>query len=174
MNLYQISEEVSRLSDLLQRDADGEATAEDREALAAYVEGMKTLAEEKADGYAKAIREHQAMAKARREEAMRLRDLADAEDARADRLSRFVCDAMRKMGMDRMHGMVFKLRVQQNGGKQPIDVFAATDEIPPQWQDVTMTVKPDKEKLRAALEAGDAEAAKYACLMERGYGLRIG
>ena len=173
MNLYRISEEVSRLCDMLEQEPmDG--SEERREAIALVVDGLREHANDSADRYATAIREMQATAKCRREEAARLRDLADAADNRADRLSRFLVECMDRIGVPRLEGQLFTLRVQRNGGSQPVDVLVAPEELPDRFREVTVTVRPDKDAIRKALEAGDEEARKVACLMERGRSLRIG
>ncbi len=175
-NLYELTEairaESERIAEMMERTQGDEAlmTQEDREANGAFLEGLRTEAGLKADGYAKAIRQVDARAEMRREEARRIADMAAADERRADSIRRFLVQCMGRAGMTKLEGAVFTIAVQQNGGKQPVEVIEGV-ELPDRFVKVTKSA--DREALRAALLAGDTEASQYAALGQRGVSLRI-
>lgn len=176
-SLYELSEairaEEERISDIMERTQGEEAlmTPEDREAVSAFIDGLRTEANLKADGYARVVRNAEARAEMRRAEAKRLADMAAADERRAESIKRFVLFCMERAGMKRLEGQTFTLAAQANGGKQPVEVFAEADRLPERF--VRIKREADRDALRDAIIAGDAEAAQYAELRPRGVTLRI-
>lgn len=172
-NLYDITHEIEKINDLMERSAGDDAlmTAEDREAMSAFVEGLKTETAIRADGFAKAIREVEARAEMRRLEARRIGEMAAADEKHAENVKRFLMGCMDRAGMKRIEGSLFTVAVQANGGKQPVEVFCETDKIPERF--TRTKIEPDKDAIRDALLAGDKEASAVACLQPRGFSLRI-
>ncbi len=173
ITLYKITEEIERINDIMDRTNGDDAmmTDEDREAMAMFAEGLRTEAHGKADGYARAIRELDARATARRVEAREMGQLATASEQRADRLKRFLVQCMERIGERQLVGQTFTLAVQRNGGATPVEVFGDTDAMPDRF--VKVKREPDRDAIRRALEQGDADAANFAALGERGVSLRI-
>lgn len=167
-SLYEISIEAEVMLARLEESTD----VEERVIFEAFLDGLRTEAELKADGYAKAIREYESRAEARRAEAKRLVELGQADENRAARLKRFLVWAFDALGVDRVKGQLFTLRVQKNGGKAPLDVHAPITDIPQRFLRQTWSVNGDA--LREALEKDDPEAKAVACLMDRGRSIRIG
>ena len=177
-NLYTLTEairaESERIAEMMERTNGDDAflTAEDREARDAFVEGLRTEAGLKADGYARVIREYDARAQVRRTEATAILEMARQDEARSDRIRKFVMDCMERAGMKRLDGATFSLAVQANGGKQPVEIIEGV-ELPDRFVNIETVRKPNRDAIRDALLAGDAEAIQYATLRERGYTLRI-
>lgn len=184
-NLYTLSEairaESERIAEMMERTNGDDAfmTSEDKAARDAFIEGLRTEAGLKADGYARMILELETRAKLRSAEAVvlqerlsEMREMALSEQARADRYKRFVMSCMERAGMKRLEGATFTLAVQANGGKQPVEVIEGV-ELPDRFVNVEVTRKPNRDAIRDALLAGDAEAIQYATLRERGFTLRI-
>lgn len=173
MTLYRISEEIDRLDEMMERTQGDDAmmTDEDRDAVTAFIDGLKTEANIKADGYAKAIREMESRSKARRTEASVLSEMATADQRRADGLKRFLLQCMERIGERQLVGQTFTLAVQRDGGAAPVEVFGDAEAMPERFVRVTKT--PDRDAIRRALEQGDADAANFATLGERGVSLRI-
>ena len=175
MNLYQITEEIERIDDLLDRTNGDEAmmTPEDREAMEMFIEGLKTEANIKADGYARSIREMESRAKARRIESRALAEAAESEERRAERVKRFLLMCMERIGERQLVGQTWTLAVQKNGGARPVEVFGDPEQLPAQFVTTTVTVTPNKDALRKALEQNDPDAQAFAVLKDRGVSLRI-
>jgi hypothetical protein len=175
MNLYQITEEIERINDMLERTEGDESkmTDEDRQAMQMFVEGMMTEAHIKADGYARSIREIESRAKARRIESRELADAAASEERRAERVKRFILMCMERIGERQLVGMTWTLAVQRNGGARPVEVFGDPEQLPARFVTTTVTVTPNKDALRKALEQNDPDAQAFAELKDRGVSLRI-
>ena len=146
-------------------------TPEDREANEAFLEGLRTETAIRADSVARAIRESEGRAAARRAEARSMTELAQSDEKRAEGLKRFLLACMDRLGVKRLDGAVFTLAAQANGGKQPVDVFVDTEKLPQRF--TRSKVEADKDAIRDALLAGDVEASAVACLQPRGFSLRI-
>ncbi len=171
--LYEISVEAEHIADIMSRTHGDDAlmTDDDRAAFAAFLDGLRTEAETKADGYARVIREYEARAKARREEASAMADMARADEERASSVKRFLMQCMERLDTRQLAGRTFTLAVQANGGKQPVDVFVEADRIPDRF--VRVERKADRDALRDAILSGDEDAMRCASLMPRGFSLRI-
>lgn len=171
--LYELADGAERIIEMMDRTDGNEAmmTAEDIAANEAFLDGLRTEADGKADGYARTIREFEARAKARREEARAMAELAASSERSAESLKRFVMFCMDRLGTKQLGDTGLRLCVQANGGKQPVDVFVEVDKIPERF--IRTKAEADKDAIRDALLSGDAEAAKIAALQPRGFSLRI-
>lgn len=127
-SLYRILDELMELQALAEEpdlaDDEREAIAKRiGEYLSAQVVGRK------ADGIAATVRECNARATVAAEEAKRLVKHAEEWMARADRIKASTLRAMQEHGIKVIETAENRLRIQGNGGVQPLDVFAA-QEVP--------------------------------------------
>ena len=167
MNLYQIKSEIADIIDAILDG--GVDNPEAQGALEEHLAGLDTVLEAKADDYAGLIQELLVRAEARADEARRIRALADADRALADRLKQRLKEAMETTGKLKLDTPRFKLAVAGNGGKQPLEVAVEPTALDPQYQAVK--VEANKDAIRAALEAGTAVPG--CTLLPRGTSLRI-
>jgi hypothetical protein len=106
-------------------------------------------------------------------EIARLQELKRIEQNRIDWLKRNLMLAMSVRGTDKLTTPRGKLSICRNGGKQPIALnpLIEPDHLPAKFQRVS--IAPDLDAIRSAIENGDPEAESIAQLRERGQHLRI-
>jgi len=167
MNLYAIQTEIATLIEAI-LDGAGD-TVEAQAALDEHLAGLAGVLESKADDYAALIQHLRSRADARTEEAKRLRELAAADDALAERLKQRLKEAMEATGKGKIETARFRLSVQANGGAQPLEITVPPEQLPTQYQAVR--VEADKAALREALAAGATILG--VALLPRGTSLRI-
>ena len=167
MSLYAIRSEMESILDAILDG--GVDSPEAQDALNAHLEGLDAALEDKADDYAGLVRSLELRRDARKAEAKRIAQLAEADDALADRLKERLKEAMEATGKVKIETPRFKLAVAGNGGKQPLEVAVEPTALAPQYQAVK--VEANKEAIRAALEAGTAVPG--CTLLPRGTSLRI-
>ena len=167
MSLYAISSELELILDaILEGGAD---SPEGQQALEAHLAGLDAALDDKADDYAGLIRSLELRSAARKAEADRMRALAKADEALAERLATRLKEAMESCGRTQIDTERFRLSVAGNGGKQPLSVTFEPTTLPKEL--TTVTVAANKEAIRQALEAG---ATIAGCeLLPRGTSLRI-
>jgi|694.fasta_scaffold85434_3 hypothetical protein len=167
MSLYAIQNEIESLIDALLEGGGTDMAA--NEALEQHLAGLDEALDQKAEGYASVIRSLELRARARKDEASRIRDLAEADEAVADRLKKRLKEAMEATGKTKIDTPRFKLSVAGNGGKAPLVIDGSADDLPPQFRVVRH--EPNKDAIRSALEAG--QAVPGCTLLPRGTSLRI-
>lgn len=109
-----------------------------------------------------------AIGEARREEAARIKALADQATGAAERSKRIIMDLMTVAGIQKVEGVSCKVSIAANGGVLPL-VILDESAIPEDfWINVP---KIDNSRVRNAIEAG--EPVPGAELGERGKSVRI-
>ncbi len=167
MSLYAISSELELILDaILEGGAD---SPEAQQALEAHLAGLDAALDDEADNYAGLIRSLELRSAARKTEAERMRSLARADEALAERLKDRLKEAMEACGRTKIDTARFRLSVAGNGGKQPLEVTVTAEELGPDYTSTFVEV--DNTKIRAALEAG--KVVPGCTLLPRGTGLRI-
>lgn len=166
MNLYQIDAELAEIEQAI-IDAGGEVTEETEAKLHEILDSR----EDKVDGYIAVIKSNLAIAKAFKVEEDRLKANRTARENTAKRLKERLYESMRQHGDTELVGNLGKAKIQNNGGKVPVEVLADVDSLPERFQRVT--VDADMDAIRDALESQDESVLQFAQMGEKGTHLRI-
>jgi Siphovirus Gp157 len=167
--LYEIADDLRMLEELL-LETGGEITDPERErALDVLFSEYLDKREDKIDAYCSLIREMESRRDARQNEADRLTELAARDDAASRQMKARLLWFMQDTHTMKLETPRFRLSVAANGGQTPLNVTCKPEELPAEFQKIT--ISPDSKALRQALEAG--EALPFATLVERGFHLRI-
>lgn len=159
MNLYELTATYQRLQNEIEN-------GEDYDGILAVI-GDEI--EDKADGYARVIRNMEAQATAFKEEEKRIADKRKRLEAGVEKLKQNLFDSMKKTGKEKFKTDLFSFSIQKNGGADPVIVDVETDDLPDDL--VQITEKPDLKAIAAYIkETGDLT---YAHFGERGESLRI-
>jgi hypothetical protein len=160
MNIYELTGNYEHLLNMLY-DEDV-----DEKVLLDTLESIEGDIEDKADGYAKIIKELEAQSKARKEEAKRLTESAQTMDNRIKMLKSNLFNCMKITGKTKFTTNLFSFNIVKNGGKQALTIDGGVPE------EYTKTViENDTSKIRQALENG--ESLPFAHLEPRGERLSI-
>lgn len=160
MNLYQLTNGYNEVLNMIYEEEIDEQMILDT------LESIEGDIEDKADGYAKIIRELEVKQNARKEEAKRLTEGAKIIENRIKMLKNNLYNAMKTTGKTKFTTELFSFNIAKNGGKQ---VLTIDGEVPTEY---TKTItENDNDKIRQALEAGQELA--FAHLETRGESLRI-
>lgn len=180
MNIYEISKELAEIEYELTELGGEIPDGPEGEALLERLDNVLSLETEKVDAYCALIKNLEARAKARNEEAKRMASLASAEENAAKRLKSRLQAHFKIHGKDGMETLRFKLAIQKNGGKIPVIVSpeaeANPEELPEQFRKVVFSVNRDALLEALQLPEGDEtrmSAEQFAQLGERGEHLRI-
>ncbi|MBS5858054.1 MAG: siphovirus Gp157 family protein [Clostridium sp.] len=130
------------------------------------LESIEGEIEDKADNYAKIIKELEAKQKARKEEAKRLTDSAKVFENRAKALKNNLFNAMKETGKTKFATNLFSFNIVKNGGKQALTIDG---DVPEEY--TKTIIENDTDKIRQALEEG--KELPFARLEPRGESLRI-
>ncbi len=159
-NIYELADNYNTVLDMLYDENI------DEEMILDTLEGIEGEIEDKADNYAKIIRELEARRDARKNEAKRLLDSSKVFDNRITSLKKNLYNAMKITNKPKFATNLFSFSIVRNGGKQPLFIDG---EVPEEY---IKTIKEnDNEKIRADLEAG--KKLPFAHLESRGESLRI-
>lgn len=159
-NLYQLTNNYETLLNMLY-DEDI-----DEQAIIDTLEGIEGEIEDKADGYAKIIKELESKQNARKEEAKRLTESAKVFENRIKTLKSNLFNAMKATGKEKFSTDLFTFNIAKNGGKQSLTIDG---EVPTEY--TKTIIENDTDKIRQALEAG--HELPFAHLEPRGESLRI-
>lgn len=159
-NLYQLTNNYETVLNMLyDEDADEEMILDTLEAIEGEIE-------DKADNYAKIIKELEAKQNARKEEAKRLTESAKVFENRVKALKINLFNSMKATGKTKFATDLFSFNIAKNGGKQTLTIDG---DVPEEY---TKTItENDTDKIRQALEKG--EKLTFAHLEPRGESLRI-
>lgn len=130
------------------------------------LESIEGEIEDKADGYAKIIKELESKAKIRKEEAKRLTDSAKVFENRIKSLKQNLYFAMKTIGKTKFSTNLFNFSIVTNGGKQALTIDG---DVPKEY--TKTIIENDTDKIREALEKG--ENLEFAHFEPRSESLRI-
>lgn len=170
--LLEISEEMLAFQAILDEHLEGtggEITPETIAIIDTWFSDIDQVKEEKLENYGKLIRQCELLAAARKEEAERLLRGARVKENLARKLKDRLLYFMAVVGESKIETPLFRFSVCKNGGKTPVEFTGDVENLPAGYQKVT--VSPDMDSIRAALEAG--REIKDARLLPRGTHLRI-
>ncbi len=170
-SLYELAGDLLAWEALVE-EAEGEITPE-LEALEQEVFGNL---EEKVDRIAAFVRQLEVESKeiaAKRqvvlEEAKWLAERGAAKDRKIARLLQLVDAVLTRTGRTSVAGELFTIKRRGNGGVEPLVLLVPEDAVPEKFLRAKTEISIDKDALRQALAAGDADAALVAELQPRGY-----
>lgn len=163
MNLYELTSNYLALQQMLEDpEADAQMIADTMEALDGDIE-------EKADNYAKVIRNMEATIIAIKSEQERLTNKKNLLEMSIKTLKKNLEASMIATGKRKFKTDLFSFSIQKNGGKAPVILDVAdTSELPDEL--VRIKEEPDMEAIRNMLDQGECKYAHYG---DRGEGLRI-
>ena len=145
MTLYELSAEMAGYINAY----DAAETDEERAEIAQSLVDLHGEITDKADGYAKVMRNKMAEAEALKKEAKRLTDKAKAAENLAERLKQVMFDAMKLTGQTEIPTSIGKWRVQNNPWScEVVDI----DKVPMQYH-IKQEDKIDKKGLLAHYKA---------------------
>ena len=159
-NLYELTSDWNKVANMLY-DEDV-----DEQMILDTLESIEGDIEDKADGYTKIIKELEAKAKARKEEAKRLSDSARTFENKIKFLKQNLTNTMKETGKTKFATDLFSFNIAKSGGKQALTIDG---EVPEEY--TKTVVENDTDKIRQALENG--EKLPFAHLEPRGESLRI-
>jgi len=146
--------------------------------IAEYIDKLfaenETAFEQKADGYAALIRETEARAKARGDEADRMNTLARADQSKANFLRGRLKSVLELRGIAKIETDRCKIAIVNNGGKPRLNLPLDLDAIPAEYV-TTVTPDPvtkvDGEAIRKAI--GEGKTVDGCSIAPRGTRLKI-
>lgn len=157
--LYELTGEYLQLCDMLSDEE------ENNQVILDTLEAIDGELEDKADNYAKLVKNLEADAKAIKTEIERLTQRKQSLENRADMVKRTLENSMRATGKTKFKTLLFSFNISKNGGKAPL---LLTGEVPEEYR---KPGEPDNQRIREALETG--EKLNFAAIGERGESLRI-
>lgn len=159
-NLYQLTNDYENVLNMLY-DEDM-----DEQMILDTLESIEGEIEDKADGYAKIIKELESKRDARKTEAKRLNDSASVFDNRIKNLKQNLFNTMKQTGKTKFATDLFSFNIVKNGGKQSLTIDG---KVPKEY--TKTIIENDTDKIRQALEEG--KNLPFAHLEPRGESLRI-
>lgn len=151
-NIFEIAQDMRALDDLLTESGGDISDPTAAAAVDAFMLELENNLEEKVESYLKLVKELEARAKARRDEADRIRNRSKVDTNSAAALKRRLCDALKMIDRKRIETATFKVTVGKPGGKPPIEIDPTY--LDDRWLTRVVDLVPDKDAIRAALEAG--------------------
>lgn len=161
--LYELAEQYKVLEEMLY---DGEV---EEQLIWDSLEEIDAEIEEKADNYAKIIKDMNADVEMLKKEEERLYYRRKALENRSKGLKDRLEENMRFMGKTKFKTALFSFSIQRNGGKQPLEITENLSDIPMKFL-VQQDPVPNKEAIREYLADHTVE---WAELRPHGESLRI-
>jgi len=153
--LFEIVDEFQELYELA---TDSEVDAEVWETT---LEALTGELEVKAKGYTQVIKQLEMEAKQAKEISQQFYEKQKTRENHVKQMKDALLYAMTQIGKDKVEAGDFTIKIQNNGGQQPLILDA---EVPDSYN--RLIIEPDREKIRRALESG--ETLDFAHLEERG------
>mgnify|MGYP003317855141 CR=1 FL=1 len=162
MNLYELKNEMIRLESMITDDSVDEEMIKDT------LESLNYAFEEKVDNYSRLIKQLE-------DDSMALENRIDEIQAKYKRTQNIIkhlkdnlINSMTELDKKEVKTELFTIKVQNNGGKNPVEPYKDEDVTSEYLKQVWI---PDKDKIRADLEAG--KQLTFTRLLERGKHLSI-
>jgi len=173
MSLFDLSASAAIMKFWMETEAKtddaGEMTGEIDTTIDDLLKELEGSIESKVENYCWLIREIEARALVRQTEAKRIKALATTNENMVKSLKERLKFFFETQSIQKLECKTFKVSIANNGGVQPLQVDLPADQLPPQFQKVT--IEPDNASIRKALEMGtEIEGVK---LLQRGTSLRI-
>ncbi|MFS1078400.1 siphovirus Gp157 family protein [Enterococcus casseliflavus] len=128
MKLYELTGAFNQVADMLEFDSENAAIID-------TLESLDLAIEEKADGYAKLIRNQEASSKAFDEEIKRMRERKQSVDNNVKRMKLSLQNAMVEIGKTKFKTDLFSFNIQKN---QPSVVIIDETLVPEKFKKVTI------------------------------------
>lgn len=145
-SLYQLTKEITALQEMMY---DGET---DQQVIIDTLDGINMEFEEKADSYAKLIKNLLADAKALKEEEARMASRRIALENRAQAIKDALEYNMREAGKTKFKTTLFSFGIQKNGGRQALSIDVQDVHSIPEEYLVQRDPVPNGDKIRALLK----------------------
>lgn len=140
MKLYELTGAFNQVADMLEYDSENAAIID-------TLESLDLAIEEKADGYAKLIRNQEASSKAFDEEIKRMKERKQAVDNNVKRMKLSLQNAMVEIGKTKFKTDLFSFNIQKN---QPSVEIIDETLVPEKFKKVTIDF--DKTAIKKAEE----------------------
>ena len=163
MNLYQLTSDYETVLNMLYDEEIDEQMILDT------LEGIEGEIEDKADGYAKIIRELLSDAEKVKNEKLRLEARQKSFENKAKLLKKNLEKTLIQIGKTKFKTELFSFSVQKNGGKLPL-IIDEIKEVPEEYFKHTEK-ELDNTKIREAIDSG--KKITFAHYGEQGESLRI-
>ena len=160
-SLYELKENYKQIEEMLYEEEIDEKLILDT------LESIEGEIEDKADNYAKIIKELLGDAEVCKQEKIRLEARQKSFENRAKLLKDRLEEIMRETGKTKFKTAKFSFGIQKNGGLLPLWIDEDYSNIPQKY----LKVEPDNSKIRQALDNG--ENIIFARYEERAESLRI-
>lgn len=118
MKLYEIVDAMQQVEQLLEQGADVQDT----------LDALELELEEKVENIAKVVKNYEAMAAARKAEAKRLKEAAEKDEAKADRLKEYLRFYLQRLGKKKVETNIFTVRLQKGRESIVVDEEKLPDE----------------------------------------------
>jgi hypothetical protein len=144
-SLYELGEEFASLEAIL-IETGGEWTEE----VEAKFAELGELQADKIDAYASLCRSQDAYQRALKDEENALRDKRKTSENLVARLRSRLFDYMQARGVKEIRGHIWKAAIQANGGMRSLTLIVAPEQLPAEFQ--VVTIEADTGKLREMAE----------------------
>lgn len=131
---------------------DDELDNAQKQAMQEYLDELATQESSKVDGFAQFVKLETARAKAMQEEADRLRQKAQTALNRIGWIKSHYLGVLESYGLHKVRGNAYTISAQE---RQSVAIACDVDSLPSVLVRTKTTKEPDKQAIKAALEAGE-------------------